>query len=157
MKVRLTLATLVCAIGASSASASVSDEARLNAYLSGTPMQGTGKILVNQGQLWNVSPYFIVAVAAKESSHGHKACYRNPKNVWGLGACGRAWSPPYFRSWTQAINYFVRFIRSRWPNATSPWSFSGYCDGCEASWAEDVSWYMGRLGVTSMIQYRSKQ
>lgn len=144
---------LLVAANAARAAQPQTDEARLNAYLAGTPMQGIGRILVTQGRRWNVSPYFIVAVAAKESSHGHKPCYANRLNVWGLGACGTAWTPPVFKNWTQAVNYFVRFVRARWPGAVSPWSFAGYCKGCEAEWAATVAWYMNRMGATSMISY----
>lgn len=151
--------TILLASVASEATAAPTDAARLNAYLAGTPMAGLGKVLDRQGRLHGVSPYFTVAVAAKESSHGHRSCSGNPKNVWGLGACGRAWSPPYFETWTQAVNFFVRFVKGRtrftsgWPNAVTPWGFSGYCDGCEASWATSVSWYMNRMGATTNVRY----
>lgn len=124
---------------------------RLNRALAGTPMQGLGGILERQGERWNVNPFFIAAVAHKESSLGAASCSSNPKNVWGLGACGRAWSPPYFRTWTQAVNYFVRFVRSRWPSATHPSHFRGYCSGCEISWAAGVISWMNRWGQQPVV------
>jgi hypothetical protein len=126
----------------------------LNRHLAGSPMAGLGRTLERQGRLHGISPYFIVAVAHKESSEGRAACSANPKNVWGLGACGRAWSPPYFRTWPQAVNYFVRFVKGRWPSATSPYHFYGYCRGCEGSWASRVSARMISLGGTTSVRYK---
>lgn len=126
---------------------------RLDRYLAGTPMAGLGSVLDHQGHLHNISPYFVAAVAGKESSFGAATCSNNPRNVWGLGACGRAWNPPYFRSWTQAINYFVRFVKSRWPSASNPYHFGGYCSGCESSWAAGVSGFMFDMGASHRVTY----
>jgi hypothetical protein len=109
-------------------------------------MKGTGKIIVNQSRKYGISPYFVTGVAAKESSLGAAACGSNPKNVWGLGACGRAWTPPYYKSWVQAVNYFIRFIERRWPNANNPFQFYGYCSGCEDEWGSGVSTHMRNAG-----------
>jgi hypothetical protein len=109
-------------------------------------MKGTGKIVVNQSRKYAISPYFVVAVAVKESSLGTEACSNNRKNVWGLGACGRAWNPPYFENWIEAYNYFVRFIDSRWPNAQNPFQFYGYCLGCETQWGNSVAEHMRNMG-----------
>lgn len=129
---------------------------RLDRFLSPYPMRGLGTMLERIGRREGVSPFFIVAVAGKESSFGLAACGANPRNVWGLGACGRAWTPPYFNTWEEAITFFARFVEGRtsvyhgWPNAQTPWDFHGYCAGCETSWAAGVSRFMTMMGATGV-------
>jgi len=115
-------------------------------------MEGTGKIVVNQSKKYGISPYFVVAVAKKESSLGEASCSGNRKNVWGLGACGRVWNPPYFSSWVEAINYFIRFIDQRWPRADNPFQFYGYCSGCEVEWGNSVASHMRSAGGTTEVR-----
>lgn len=130
-------------IFARSATASSKEEIkRINRHLASTPMKGTGKIIYNQSKKYDINPYFVMAVAAKESSLGFKGCGRYGRNVWGLGACGRAWNVPSFRNWVQAINYFIRFVERLWPDARTPYEFYGYCNGCEQEWGNDVAKYM---------------
>jgi hypothetical protein len=128
------------------------DVKKLNRYLQNTPMKGTGEIVVKQARKYGISPYFVVAVAAKESSLGAASCSGNPKNVWGLGACGRAWQTPTFRNWIAAVNYFVRFIDSRWPTADNPFQFYGYCNGCETEWGNSVATHMRHAGGTGEVR-----
>ncbi len=125
---------------------------KINRYLQSTPMRGTGKIIVHQAKKYDLNPTFVAAVAGKESSFGAASCSRNPKNVWGLGACGRAWNPPYFKSWVSAVNYFVRFIDQRWPSASSPFQFYGYCQGCESEWGRSVAQHMQNMGGTLRVR-----
>lgn len=133
--------------------------ARLDRYLARSPMRGTGRILERVGRREGVSPFFIAGVAAKESSLGAAACGSNRYNVWGLGACGRAWSPPYFDSWEAAIDYFARFVKGRtpayrgWPSARTPWDYHGYCQGCESSWASGVVRHMAAMGAGTSVRY----
>ena len=119
---------------------------KINRHLASTPMKGTGKILYNQSKKYGVNPYFVIAVAHKESSLGQAACSRNPRNVWGLGACGRAWTPPHFSNWVQAYNYFLRFLDDRWPSAVYPSQFYNYCSGCMDEWANGVEYRMQLFG-----------
>ena len=125
---------------------------RINRYLQSTPMRGTGKIIVNQSRKHGINPYFVVAVSIKESSAGAAACSNNRKNVWGLGACGRVWRPPYFENWIEAVNYFVRFINSRWPSAQTPFQFYGYYSGCETEWGNSVAGHMRNIGGTERVR-----
>ncbi len=137
---------------ARSSNASNNEIRKINRYVKNTPMEGMGKIIVKQARKHEISPYFVVAVAAKESSLGAEACSHNRKNVWGLGACGRAWKPPHFKNWTQAVNYFVRFINRLWPKAQSPFQFYGYCYGCETEWGNDVARHMRNIGGTIEVR-----
>lgn len=118
--------------------------ALLERGLEGSPMEGTGAILEREGRRRGVSPYFIVAVAATESSIGRAACGPGGFNAWGLGNCGTAWTVPAFRSWAEAIAYYADFLADRWPGHSTPYSFNGYaaCDDC---WARKVSQWMWAL------------
>lgn len=133
--------------------------ARLNRYLARSPMHGLGATLERVGRREGVSPFFIVGVAGKESTLGSASCGSNPRNVWGLGACGRAWSPPYFRTWEHAVTYFARFVMGRtsvyrgWPSARTPYDFGGYCSGCESSWASAVLTHMARMQAGVSVRY----
>jgi len=129
----------------------------LNAGLAGTPMAGTGKQLEAAGWKWRVHPAFMAGVAGIESAWGRLTC--EPFNAWGLGSCGRAWTPPSFRSWAHAYDYYARFLRSRWPSARSPYDFHGYCvtrSGADCpTWPGKVVWNMDRLGFGSSVRYGS--
>jgi hypothetical protein len=125
---------------------------RLDAGLAGTPMAGTGASLEKHGRRHGVSPYFMAAVAATESSLGAAACGAGGYNAWGLGNCGTAWSVPSFSSWDEAIAYYARFL-TRWSGHATPYSFRGYA-ACDECWARKVSEWMGRLfGVSSETRY----
>ncbi len=148
----ITFLVLFFVFARSAGASSKQEIKRINRYLQSTPMRGTGKIIVNQSRKHGINPTFVAAVAGKESSFGAKACGDNPKNVWGLGACGRAWSAPYFKSWLSAINYFVRFVDERWPQARNPFQFYGYCSGCEYEWGIGVSTHMRNMGGTERVR-----
>ena len=125
---------------------------RLDRGLAGSPMAGTGRILEREGRRHGVSPYFMAAVAATESSLGHAACGPGGYNAWGLGNCGTAWSVPAFRSWDQAIAYYARFL-TRWEGHSTPYSFRGYA-ACDECWGRKVSEWMQRLfGVPAITRY----
>lgn len=121
---------------------------QLDRVLAGTPMAGTSEILVRIGRKHNVSPYFIVGAAAKESSIGEAACSNNRFNVWGLAACNGIWYVPSFGSWEEAIDFYARFLNRQWPGHSTPYSFRGYaaCSQCWASWIS--SWMSSRFGAT---------
>lgn len=127
--------------------------ARLERGLAGTPMEGTGVILERHGRAYGVSPFFMVAVAATESSIGHAACSNNRFNVWGLASCSGSWYVPPFRSWDEAIEFYAKFLSSRWPGHSSPYSFRGYA-ACDECWGRKVSSWMSSLfGVSSRTAY----
>jgi len=121
--------------------------------VAGTPMAGTGAILERWGRKYGVSPFFIVAVAATESSRGEAACSNNHYNVWGLASCSGSWYVPSFGSWDEAIGFYAHFLASRWPGHSTPYSFSGYAD-CDACWGRKVSeWMHSLFGVPAVTRY----
>ena len=126
---------------------------KLERAMAGTPMAGTGRDLEQVGRRNKVSPFFIVAVAATESSIGVAACSSNRKNVWGLSSCGSGWYVPKFASWAEAYEFFARFVNRQWPGHSSPYSFRGYA-ACSDCWARKVSSWMSSLfGVPAVTRY----
>lgn len=126
---------------------------RLNRGLAGSPMRGLGWILEAEGYRYGVSPYFMAAAAATESSLGRAGCSNNPRNVWGLASCTNSWPVPYFGTWREAIRFYARFLHDRWPNATSPFHYYGYAE-CSDCWGRKTAYWMGRLfGVGTYTRY----
>ena len=126
---------------------------QLERGLRGTPMAGTARLLEAQGRRHRVSPFFMAAVAATESSLGRVPCSNNRKNVWGLASCVNSWPVPYFETWKEAIAFYARFLSSRWPGHSTPYSFRGYA-ACSDCWARKVSYWMRSLfGVPAETRY----
>ena len=126
--------------------------AHLDRVLASTPMAGSGVYLERYGRQYGISPYFMVATAATESSIGRAACGTGGFNAWGLGNCGSAWSVPSFRSWAEAIAYYAHFL-TRWEGHSTPYSFRGYAK-CDECWGRKVSEWMGSLfGVPARTTY----
>lgn len=129
---------------------------RLNRGLVGTPMAGTGRALEAAAHKWQVSPFFIIGVSGKESSLGHRSCWSNRRNIWGLKSCrlgkyvdlngdGVREHLGVFRSWAAAYDFFARYIRARQSHADTPWEIHGYCECDERQWADTVVFWMRRL------------
>lgn len=121
--------------------------------LAGTPMSGTEAALEAAGRQHRISPMFMAAVAGTESSYGAAACRNNRMNVWGLSSCGPGWYVPTWATWAQAFDFYARFLVSRWPGATTPYSFRGYA-ACDTCWARKVTEHMrSRFGVGPEVRY----
>lgn len=150
------LMTVIALLASSAASASHTPRHTVNVLergLRGTPMAGTERILEAQGRRHGVSPFFMAAVAATESSLGRAPCSNNRRNVWGLASCVNSWPVPYFETWREAISFYARFLASRWPGHSTPYSFRGYA-ACSDCWARKVSYWMGALfGVPAETRY----
>jgi hypothetical protein len=117
------------------------------------PMSGLGATIERVGRRYHVSPYFVVAAAATESSIGLAACSNNHMNVWGLSSCGSGWYVPSWRSWDEALAFYARFLTSHWPGATSTYSYRGYAR-CSDCWGAKVAQHMSHLfGVGNSVRY----
>lgn len=122
----------------------------LDRGLSGSPMAGTGALLERAGRKYGVSPYFMAAAAATESTLGRHACANNRFNVWGLSSCGSGWHVPSFTSWAEAYDFYARFLTGRtsvtsgWPHARTPWDYVGYA-ACSSCWGNSTAAHMSRL------------
>lgn len=127
----------------------------LNRGLAGTPMAGTGWKLERAAWKHRISPYFIAAIAATESSLGRAACRNNRYNAFGLASCGHSWRVPDFASWEAAYMFMGRFLTGRWPQARTAHHYYGYA-ACSACWGRKTAYWMRRLfGVSSSVRYPS--
>ena len=154
-KVLATAAVLIAATLTPAATAGQrSDTAKnLNRGLQGTPMANTGYALEKAAYRKRISPYLIAAIAGTESSFGAAACRSNRYNAFGLSSCGTGWRVPNFQSWAEAYEFMAGFLTSRWPGATSPYSFRGYA-ACSDCWARKVAYWMrARFGVSERVAY----
>lgn len=116
-------------------------------------MAGTERELEAAGRRYGVSPYFIAAIAATESSLGAAACGPGGYNAWGLANCDGRWSVPEFRSWADGYMFMARFLSERWPNAIDPWDYRGYA-ACSDCWGNRTAQHMGHLfGVGYYTRY----
>lgn len=127
--------------------------AQLDSGLARTPMSGTGVHLLAAAKRFRISPFFIAAIAGTESSFGAASCRGNPYNAFGLSSCGSGWHVPYFPTWKHAYMFMGEFLTSRWPGATTPWSFHGYA-ACSSCWGNKVAMHMRqRFGVTPEVRF----
>lgn len=126
---------------------------RLERGLQGSPMEGSGKALERAAWRHRISPFFIVAVAATESSIGRAACANNRFNVWGLANCSGIWHVPAFRSWDEAYDFYARYLTERWPDATTCHHYYKYAK-CSACWGrKTAAWMRSLFGVGPYVRY----
>lgn len=124
---------------------------RLQRGLAGSPMAGSERELEAAGRRHGVSPFFIAAIAATESSLYEAGC--GNYNAWGLANCSGIWDVPYFRSWADAYEFMARFLASRWPHARTPYDYRGYAR-CSSCWGAKTASHMRRLfGVEASTRY----
>lgn len=126
---------------------------KLQHGLAGTPMSGSEGPLEAAGRRYGISPFFIAAIAGTESSFGAAACSGNPKNAFGLASCGNSWHVPYFPTWAAAYHFMGSFLSSRWPTATTTYSYHGYA-ACSSCWGAKTAMHMrNRFGVGPSVRY----
>lgn len=126
---------------------------QLQRGLSGTPMDGTAGDLLAAALKYRISPFFIAGIAGTESSFGAASCSGNPYNAFGLASCGSSWSVPYFPTWRHAYMFMGDFLTSRWPSATTTYSFHGYA-ACASCWGAKTAMHMrSRFGVGSNVRF----
>ncbi len=97
---------------------------RLDRYLSGTPMAGTGYIIAETAYDHGMDPRLYPAIAEVESGRGvapYGSCY----NV-----CGWVWNPPYMADWKDACVKWHSFFKSYFGSERYPISsmhgYGGY-------------------------------
>lgn len=105
------------------------------------PQCGTGNAYVRSGKRWNVSPFYIAAISAVESTFGQAICA--PHNAWGVIAyCGSG-----FSSWAAGIDYVSRLIRVSFINRglSNPWSIGRvFCPPCGDGHGDQAAAVMGQ-------------
>lgn len=128
----------------------------LNRGLAGTPMARTGWKLEAAAYRYRVSPYFIAAIAGVESSYGAAHCSQSRYWVFGLGSCGRSWTPPVFRTWGHTYMYFAKFLRDRWlSRGITSATAIGYtfCPPCGARWGAKIAEHLAARGWPPGVIY----
>lgn len=98
---------------------------RIDAYLSGSPMAGTGEIFASAAWDYGVDPRWSPAISAVESSKG-AACFK-PHNAWGWGSAG--WG-----SWEEAINAHVAGLARGYGYTLSESAARKYCPSGWQHW-----------------------
>lgn len=91
---------------------------RIDAYLAGSPMAGTGEAFARAAYAYNVDPRFSPAIACTESGKG-RYCFL-PHNAWGWGSC--SWD-----SWEEAIDDHVRGLANGYGYTISVEAAKTYC------------------------------
>ncbi|WP_338211550.1 coiled-coil domain-containing protein [Adlercreutzia wanghongyangiae] len=91
---------------------------RINRYLSGSPLAGTGETFASAAWDYGVDPRWSPAISAVESSKG-AACFR-PHNAWGWG--NASWG-----SWEEAINAHVSGLARGYGYTLSESAAKKYC------------------------------
>ena len=91
---------------------------RINDYLAGSPMAGTGEIFAEAAWDYGVDPRWSPAISAVESSKG-AACFR-PHNAWGWGSA--SWG-----SWDEAIRAHVSGLARGYGYTLSESAAKKYC------------------------------
>lgn len=118
---------------------------RINAYLAGSPMAGTGELFARAAWLNCIDPRWSPAISTIESGKGAK-CIR-PFNAWGWGAAdsdpkrlAAEWS-----SWDEAINAHVKALANGYGYTISPAAAQAYCP------SNHEDWYQKTLSEMAMI------
>ena len=118
---------------------------RIDAYLEGTPMAGTGESFARAAWLNCIDPRWSPAISNIESGKGSK-CIR-PFNAWGWGAAdsdpknlASEWS-----SWDEAINAHVKGLAYGYGYTISPGAAAAYCPSNHEHWYETTVSEMAKI------------
>ena len=109
---------------------------RIDAYLAGSPMAGTGKVFAEAAWDYGVDPRWSPAISNTESSKGlycSGSC-----NAWGWGGC--SWG-----SWEEAIRDHVAGLARGYGYTISVEAAKKYCP---PNWEH---WYNATLAQMNMI------
>ena len=109
---------------------------RINAFMAGSPMAGTGKTFAEAAWEYGVDPRFSPAISAVESSRG-AACFK-PHNAWGWG--NSSWG-----SWDEAIWAHVAGLASGYGGQLTLAAAQKYCPPNAAAWYSSVLANMNRI------------
>lgn len=119
--------------------------ARIDAYLAGTPMAGTGVYFASAAWDYGVDPRWSPAITKIESSNG-RYCIK-PYNAWGWGAAD---SNPYglafsWNSWEEAIYAHVRGLVNGYGYTITPAAAQKYCPSNWELWYQVTCSDMNRI------------
>lgn len=110
--------------------------ARINDYLSGTKLAGTGEAFADAAYQYGVDPRWSPAISRIESGCG-AACFR-PYNAWG-------WMGASFSSWEEGIYKHVKYLSGPlYGGYLTPKGAATYCPP-GGPWYSKVSTEMGKI------------
>lgn len=117
---------------------------RIDAYLEGSPMAGTGATFATASFRYCVDPRWSPAISNTESGKG-SVCIR-PYNAWGWGAAD---SDPYnlaaqWGSWEEGIEAHIRGLANGYGYTISKSAAEKYCSSPD-------SWYANTLSEMARI------
>ena len=110
---------------------------RIDAYLAGSPMAGTGKVFAEAAWDYGVDPRWSPAISNTESSKGlycSGSC-----NAWGWGGC--SWG-----SWEEAIRDHVAGLARGYGYTISVEAAKKYCTPARGRYIAARSWSRSRRG-----------
>ena len=129
--------------------ARVNTVAKINYYLSGSPLAGLGECMVANSERTGgvVNPYMCVAVSEAESSVGRSSRARNLRDPFGMTGYGGS-----FPSWEAAIAFW--FDNCLKHSSWAPWQNghdfenppSPYCETNQAEWAAHTTGIVNAIG-----------
>lgn len=99
--------------------------ARIDAYLSGSPLAGQGSVFASAAWDHGVDPRWSPAISCVESTKG-AYCFL-PCNAWGWGDYG-------FGSWEEAIRGHVAYLAGMYGSTVTPEAASVYCPPNASFW-----------------------
>ena len=109
---------------------------RIDAFMAGSPMAGTGHTFAEAAWEYGVDPRFSPAISAVESSRG-AACFK-PYNAWGWG--NSSWG-----SWDEAIWAHVAGLASGYGGQLTLAAAQKYCPPNAEAWYSSVLANMNRI------------
>ncbi len=109
---------------------------RIDAYLSGSPLAGEGRVFAEAAWDFGVDPRWSPAISWVESSKG-ASCFR-PYNAWGWGDC--SWG-----SWDEAIRDHVAGLARGYGYSLTKEAAQRYCPPTWEDWYYNVSAEMNSI------------
>ncbi len=109
---------------------------RINAYLAGSALAGTGEAFACAAYDYGVDPRFSPAISAVESSKGAK-CFK-AHNAWG-------WGRSSWGSWEEAIRAHVAGLARSYGGELTKGAAQKYCTSNPSGWYANVSAQMATI------------
>ncbi len=109
---------------------------RIDAYLAGSALAGTGEAFACAAYDYGVDPRFSPAVSAVESSKGAK-CFK-AHNAWG-------WGRSSWGSWEEAIRAHVAGLARSYGGELTKGAAQKYCTSNPSGWYANVSAQMATI------------
>lgn len=116
---------------------------RINNYLAGSPMAGTGAAFAEAAWNTGVDPRWSPAIAAIESTKGLYVPYGNSHNAWGWTSGSGGFRR--FGSWSEGIYAHVSYLGSTYGASLTPSAAKKYCPPTWQDWYNKVAAQMNRI------------